>query len=115
MYLAECEGKAVGFGHAENGEIHAVFVDPDWVGKGVGRRSRHRGRHDVHRSILEKEVRIPREVGQRIERPGIARPAESSRHVVRPDRVGQALAGQRVPGSRLLFQVLRQIVRRSPA
>tara|TARA_Y100000588_G_scaffold390265_3_gene495235 strand:+ start:14571 stop:14900 length:330 start_codon:yes stop_codon:yes gene_type:complete len=43
IYLAECEGKAVGFGHAENGEIHAVFVDPDWVGKGVGRRLLQRG------------------------------------------------------------------------
>ena len=37
MYIAECEGKPVGFGHAENGEIQAIFVDPDWVRRSVGK------------------------------------------------------------------------------
>ena len=36
MYVAECGSHVVGFGHAEGGEIHAVFVDPEWIGKGIG-------------------------------------------------------------------------------
>lgn len=37
MFVAEIAGKLVGFGHAVVGEIVAIFVDPDWTGRGVGR------------------------------------------------------------------------------
>lgn len=37
MFIAEENGKMVGFGHAIPGEIVAVFVDPAFHGKGVGK------------------------------------------------------------------------------
>ena len=37
MYVAEDNGKIVGFGHAIPGEIVAVFVDPTFHKKGVGK------------------------------------------------------------------------------
>jgi predicted N-acetyltransferase YhbS len=36
MYVAEKEGKIIGFGHAVPGEILATFVDPAYVRRGVG-------------------------------------------------------------------------------
>lgn len=37
MFVAEVAGKLVGFGHAVAGEVVAVFVDPAWTRRGVGR------------------------------------------------------------------------------
>lgn len=37
MYVAEDEGKIVGFGHAIPGEVVAVFVDPTFHKKGIGK------------------------------------------------------------------------------
>lgn len=37
MYVAEEKGKIVGFGHAIPGEILAIFVDPAFHGKGIGK------------------------------------------------------------------------------
>lgn len=37
MFVAALTGKLAGFGHAVVGEIVAIFVDPDWTGRGVGR------------------------------------------------------------------------------
>lgn len=37
MYIAEEDGKIVGFGHAVPGEILAIFVDPTFHKKGVGK------------------------------------------------------------------------------
>ncbi len=37
MFIAEEKGKIVGFGHAIPGKIVAVFVDPAFHGKGVGK------------------------------------------------------------------------------
>lgn len=36
MYVAELDGKIIGFGHAVPGEIVATFVDPAYVRQGVG-------------------------------------------------------------------------------
>jgi GNAT superfamily N-acetyltransferase len=36
MYVAEIEGRMVGFGHAVPGEIAATFVDPAFVRRGIG-------------------------------------------------------------------------------
>ncbi len=36
MFVAESDGRMVGFGHATQGEVQALFVDPDWAGRGVG-------------------------------------------------------------------------------
>ena len=37
MYVAEIDAAPAGFGHAVSGEVVAVFVDPDFVGRGAGR------------------------------------------------------------------------------
>ena len=37
MYIAEDKGKIVGFGHAIPGEIVAIFVDPTFHKKGIGK------------------------------------------------------------------------------
>jgi GNAT superfamily N-acetyltransferase len=37
MFMATLAGQLVGFSHAVPGEIMALFVDPDWAGRGVGR------------------------------------------------------------------------------
>ncbi len=37
MYVAEDDGKIVGFGHAIPGEVVAVFVDPAFHKKGIGK------------------------------------------------------------------------------
>lgn len=37
MYVDEIEGKIIGFGHAVPGEILAIFVDPTFHKKGIGR------------------------------------------------------------------------------
>lgn len=37
MYVAEDDGRVVGFGHYHEGEIAAVYVDPQHVGRGAGR------------------------------------------------------------------------------
>lgn len=37
MYTAEDKGKIVGFGHAVTGEVIAVFVDPAFHKKGIGK------------------------------------------------------------------------------
>jgi len=37
MYVVEDEGKIVGFGHAIPGEVVAVFVDPAFHEKGIGK------------------------------------------------------------------------------
>ena len=37
MFVVEENGKLVGYGHAIPGEIVAVFVDPTFQGKGVGK------------------------------------------------------------------------------
>jgi putative acetyltransferase len=36
MYVAESEGKIIGFGHAVPGEIAAIYVDPAYLRRGVG-------------------------------------------------------------------------------
>jgi putative acetyltransferase len=36
MYVAEIEGRIVGFGHAVPGEIEATYVDPAYVRRGIG-------------------------------------------------------------------------------
>jgi SAM-dependent methyltransferase len=36
MFVMECDGRMVGFGHATQGEVQALFVDPDQTGRGVG-------------------------------------------------------------------------------
>jgi GNAT superfamily N-acetyltransferase len=36
MYVAEIDGKIVGFGHAVPGQIEAIFVDPAFVRRGIG-------------------------------------------------------------------------------
>lgn len=36
MYVAEIEGRMVGFGHAIPGQIEAIFVDPAYVRRGIG-------------------------------------------------------------------------------
>lgn len=36
MYVAEMEGKIIGFGRAVPGEIVAIYVDPAYVRRGVG-------------------------------------------------------------------------------
>ena len=36
MFVMESNGRMVGFGHASRGEVQALFVDPDWAGRGVG-------------------------------------------------------------------------------
>lgn len=36
MFVMESDGRMVGFGHATQGEVQAVFVDPGWAGRGVG-------------------------------------------------------------------------------
>lgn len=36
MFVMESDGLMVGFGHATQGEVQAVFVDPGWAGRGVG-------------------------------------------------------------------------------
>ncbi|MCK4410428.1 MAG: GNAT family N-acetyltransferase [Candidatus Eisenbacteria sp.] len=36
MFVMESDGRMVGFGHATQGEVQALFVDPDWAGRGVG-------------------------------------------------------------------------------
>lgn len=37
MFVAEIAGTLAGFGHAVAGEVVALFVDPAWTGRGVGR------------------------------------------------------------------------------
>lgn len=37
MYVTEDEGKIVGFGHAVQGEVVAVYVDPTFHKKGIGK------------------------------------------------------------------------------
>jgi GNAT superfamily N-acetyltransferase len=36
MYVAEINGRIVGFGHAVPGEIEATYVDPAYVRRGIG-------------------------------------------------------------------------------
>ncbi len=36
MFVMESDGCMVGFGHATEGEVEAIFVDPAWAGRGVG-------------------------------------------------------------------------------
>jgi len=36
MFVTESDGRMVGFGHATQGEVQALFVDPGWAGRGVG-------------------------------------------------------------------------------
>ncbi len=36
MFVMESDGRMVGFGHATQGEVQAIFVDPGWAGRGVG-------------------------------------------------------------------------------
>ena len=36
MFVMGSGGRMVGFGHATRGEVQALFVDPDWAGRGVG-------------------------------------------------------------------------------
>lgn len=41
IFVAERAGRIVGFGHAVSGEILAIFVDPVWSRKGIGRQLLH--------------------------------------------------------------------------
>ena len=43
MFIAEIDGKAVGFGHAAPGRIWGVFVDPHFAGQGIGSKLLLRG------------------------------------------------------------------------
>ncbi len=36
MFVTESDGRMTGFGHATQGEVQAVFVEPGWAGRGVG-------------------------------------------------------------------------------
>jgi len=36
MFVMESDGCMVGFGHATQGEVEALFVDPGWAGRGIG-------------------------------------------------------------------------------
>jgi GNAT superfamily N-acetyltransferase len=36
LFVAVCHGHIVGFGESSQGEIRALFVDPEWSGQGVG-------------------------------------------------------------------------------
>jgi GNAT superfamily N-acetyltransferase len=36
MYVAEIDGRIVGFGHAIPGQIAAIYVDPAYIRRGVG-------------------------------------------------------------------------------
>ena len=38
IFVAEVHTQLLGFGEAVRGEILAIYVDPRWVGRGVGRR-----------------------------------------------------------------------------
>jgi GNAT superfamily N-acetyltransferase len=41
IFVAERAGRIVGFGHAVSGEILAIYVDPVWSRKGIGRQLLH--------------------------------------------------------------------------
>ncbi len=43
MYIAESKGVIAGFGHALSGEIRAIFVDPDFTNRGIGKDLLRRG------------------------------------------------------------------------
>jgi len=56
MYVAEDDGKIIGFGHAIPGEVIAIFVDPTFHKKGMGKRLLDYGLHIASQN--HKKIKI---------------------------------------------------------
>lgn len=58
MYVAEVDGRIVGFGHASSDEIVALFVDPDSVRRGVGRKLIEEGVRRMDAEVVRLEATL---------------------------------------------------------